>query len=506
MEQLLVSFVLNAAWQLPLIAATVAAAGALLRPSARVEHWMWLAALLASVLLPMMAVLLARGGLPSADAVLPAASQPMAQVNDVPADAGGSIAALSVALTPMTAHVLIALCLGIAASLLAALLGSLLRVRRLVRSSRPLILPAPVEERLAPLCHLPRPHLRETDELDSPAVVGAVKPILLLPDGFCGRESDLVLSALLHELAHIARRDYALNLCCRWLFLAVGWHPVAWLIASAIDQSREAACDEAAAGGVGSKTAYAENLLTLARSLAWRAAPPPPAAAIGLLRHNLIEKRVKRLIAKRGRVTVSRIACVAVILSASAYASATIRIAPVYDAERAADRRFAPAPILAPPFRPFLALPLQRRSGLVRSRHRRRADVKTIRGGERLADEGTASHLDSIPAAWASDRNAPPSSASAGPAMAWDASRTAQFLHDMEDARRGAADASRPWQSGNLQRDMEAARRGVADAVRGGADAARGGADAARPWRSGDLKHEMQAARQGVADVRGTRN
>jgi beta-lactamase regulating signal transducer with metallopeptidase domain len=505
MEHVLVAYLLNVAWQLPLVAATAAAAKALLRPSARIEHWMWLAALLASVLLPTIPFLLARSDLAAASSALP---PPAAQGSAIPADVvSQSAVAASVVLTPTTAHVLAALYLGMVAMLVSALLRSLLRIRRLVRSSRPLTLPPRLQDRLARLClqDLPQPQFRESDALDSPAVVGALKPVLLVPSEFCRRDNDLVVSALLHELAHVSRRDYALNLCCRCLFLAVGWHPVSWLIASAVHESRELACDEAAAGALGSRKAYAENLVTLARSLVM-GAPPPPAPAVGLLRHKLIEKRVKRLVTRRRRIagplTACRAACVAAIMSASAYASATIRVAAVYDDRHidkadTPDRPFTPSVALRRPLPSSPPLPLQtdpeRQHRLADSPAAlTRSNAITTRGAggdQPLPRDRAAGDPDQLPTAADGRDDGRPTSpvALAGPTMTWDATRAAQFARDMAAARRGAADASRPWRSGALQRDMEAARQGAEDA--------------SRPWRSGALQRDMGAARQGVLDA-----
>lgn len=491
MEHLLLAYLLNVAWQLPLATVTAAAAKSLLKPSARTEHFIWLAALLTSALLPMIPLLVTPSGPPSLDSVhLPAISTP-AQGSGFPGTPSllPSIIPASVALAPAAAHLLAALYLGTVVILAAALLRSLLLVRRLVRGSRPVALPGPVQGRLARLApQLPTwPELRETDALDSPAVVGAIRPILLLPSGFCGRDGALVASALLHELAHVSRRDYALNLCCRCLFLAIGWHPLSWIIASAIHESREAACDEAAAGRFGSRGAYAENLVTLARSLLPRAAPPP-AAAVGLLRHTLIERRVKRLVTRPGKVTACRAACVVAILSASAYASATIRIAAAYDTGRtekiaATDRTAAPAAsirLFQPPS-PLSA------SHIGPRRWYRRVE-SSFGPTQRDMIAAPPADVESPPR---SEGAAPPADTAtpAGAASVWDAAHTAQFARDMEAARRGAADAARRRRSGNLQRAMEAARRGAEDA--------------SRPWRSGDLQRAMEAGRQGAADSHG---
>jgi beta-lactamase regulating signal transducer with metallopeptidase domain len=98
-------------------------------------------------------------------------------------------------------------------------------------------------------------------------VVGAVAPVVLLPEGFAGHAEDEVKAALLHELAHVKRRDYLINGICQLAVLPVGWHPVACGVERRIRRTREMVCDEMAARAMHSEIGYARCLLTMARGM-----------------------------------------------------------------------------------------------------------------------------------------------------------------------------------------------------------------------------------------------
>jgi beta-lactamase regulating signal transducer with metallopeptidase domain len=88
------------------------------------------------------------------------------------------------------------------------------------------------------------PRVIVSREVESPAVTGLVRPVLLLPadfaGSFAGNEARLVLK---HELMHIKRLDLQINALVS-LLNAVHWfNPVLWLATWCARQDREAACD-----------------------------------------------------------------------------------------------------------------------------------------------------------------------------------------------------------------------------------------------------------------------
>lgn len=111
--------------------------------------------------------------------------------------------------------------------------------------------------------------LRESGQIDSPCLIGLMRPCLLVPAGLMeelsGNEIRLVL---LHELAHLRRRDIAVN----WVLSAVEifhwYNPLVWLVSRELRAAREEACDACAlAMTPGANRSYGEMLLKLLERL-----------------------------------------------------------------------------------------------------------------------------------------------------------------------------------------------------------------------------------------------
>jgi len=171
------------------------------------------------------------------------------------------------------------------------------------QSSEPPVPPAmrAIFERCQLLLNMRPVPLLLSREGHGPATLGIRKPILLLPEWFFSQASEDELSAVLgHELAHIQRHDFVLNLVYELLFLPICFHPVAALIKARIDQARELACDQIAAQCLPSPTQYARSLLSIARSLAATPRPSTIGYALGLFDTNTLEDRIMNLLVQTG--------------------------------------------------------------------------------------------------------------------------------------------------------------------------------------------------------------
>jgi TonB family protein len=106
--------------------------------------------------------------------------------------------------------------------------------------------------------------VRTTNGLLEPALVGIVRPVLLLPRGITEQLSQAQLAAVLeHELAHWRRRDN-LTAAAHMLVEAVFWfHPLVWWIGARLVDERERACDEAVVRAGHDARAYAEGILNV---------------------------------------------------------------------------------------------------------------------------------------------------------------------------------------------------------------------------------------------------
>ncbi|MEM7308263.1 MAG: M56 family metallopeptidase [Planctomycetota bacterium] len=103
-----------------------------------------------------------------------------------------------------------------------------------------------------------------------PAVVGLIRPTVVLPAGLLAPDARAGVEAvLLHELAHVRRRDPLRSLALTAVCLAAWWHPAVWLARRALVVQRELACDALAARHLaGGAAGYRGTLLELARPLA----------------------------------------------------------------------------------------------------------------------------------------------------------------------------------------------------------------------------------------------
>ncbi len=97
-----------------------------------------------------------------------------------------------------------------------------------------------------------------------PLVVGHLKPMILLPFGMLANLSPAQLEAiLLHELAHVRRHDFLINLMLSILEILLFYHPVFWLLSNRILEERELCCDDIAVANCGNPRLYARTLLLM---------------------------------------------------------------------------------------------------------------------------------------------------------------------------------------------------------------------------------------------------
>ncbi|HXI44472.1 MAG TPA: GWxTD domain-containing protein [Bryobacteraceae bacterium] len=151
------------------------------------------------------------------------------------------------------------------------------------------------QERLAGLraqLRLSRPiHLLESCLVDAPMVLGHFRPVILMPIGLlAGLPAGQIEAILLHELAHIRRYDYLVNVLQRSVEGLLFYHPAIWWMSRVIRAERENCCDDVAVAMSGNAHEYAVALATLEQNR-WSGREPAVAATGG----NLV-KRIRRLL------------------------------------------------------------------------------------------------------------------------------------------------------------------------------------------------------------------
>ncbi len=99
-----------------------------------------------------------------------------------------------------------------------------------------------------------------------PTVVGWLKPAILLPASvLTGLAPEQLEAVLAHELAHIRRRDYLVNIFQSVIEVLLFYHPAVWWVSHRIRVEREHCCDDVAVAACGSVTTYSRALTELER-------------------------------------------------------------------------------------------------------------------------------------------------------------------------------------------------------------------------------------------------
>ncbi|MEM6396546.1 MAG: ankyrin repeat domain-containing protein [Bacteroidota bacterium] len=98
----------------------------------------------------------------------------------------------------------------------------------------------------------------------SPLTVGWLRPAVIFPEGMLDqlRESQ-VATILAHELAHIKRQDFIVNVLQNFLTTFFFFHPGIWWMSTRIEEEREHACDDLAIAATGGRIDYAKTLIQL---------------------------------------------------------------------------------------------------------------------------------------------------------------------------------------------------------------------------------------------------
>ena len=109
-------------------------------------------------------------------------------------------------------------------------------------------------------------HAVESALLRVPTVVGWIRPVILLPAGaLTGLTGEQLEAILAHELAHIRRLDYLVNLLQTVAETLLFYHPGVWWVSRCIRAERENCCDDLAVQACGRPLVYARALTAVAR-------------------------------------------------------------------------------------------------------------------------------------------------------------------------------------------------------------------------------------------------
>jgi len=311
-SQLLLTFLLNSVWQIALIASLASVSAWLLRNSAaRYRHWIWVAALLLSVIVPLTT---------SSDILTSTFSRAQQSQTatylqpSIPPIAIGNARAFEFTaptVPPGTFLLNASLAVGLTLAYSLVLLYGAVRLLRAFYLTRKLRLNAVEADQNDQLSSLIRKCSTAISEgstsaricfselVPVPITIGVFTPVIIVPKALLDETNEEVLiSAIGHELIHVQRRDYALNLVYEFLFVLLAFHPAAVLIRRRIRQTRELSCDELVAERILNAEVYARSLVQLA-SCAPALGRLSVTTTVGIADADILEVRVMSLLKKQ---------------------------------------------------------------------------------------------------------------------------------------------------------------------------------------------------------------
>jgi beta-lactamase regulating signal transducer with metallopeptidase domain len=137
----------------------------------------------------------------------------------------------------------------------------------------------------------------ESEHIASPCTWGVLRPILLLPSAGNAWPESARYAALVHELAHIQRRDALSTLISRLACVLHWYNPLVWLAAKYVRTLQERACDDAVLRAGATPSDYAQFLLDVAADTSGM--PRPARMAIGMAHGPSLRARIVAILDPR---------------------------------------------------------------------------------------------------------------------------------------------------------------------------------------------------------------
>ncbi|HWF89501.1 MAG TPA: M56 family metallopeptidase [Pyrinomonadaceae bacterium] len=305
-SQLLLTFLLNAFWQVALITAFAALGSWLLRNSSvRYRHCVWATALCLAFFVP--AFTSWRMVLDSTPQTIPAVTFVAESAAPLSQETAPGLSVPTISLPPAfelnqtVAFVLFAIYFAFVVYSISKLTKAWLTTRNIRRRASE-IEPNDSVAEVIQRCELEfgTRHVRlfRSETLPVPVTAGIFQPVIILPEALLRDGNvDLLTSAIGHEFIHVARRDYVLNLIYELLFIPISFHPAAALLRRRVRETRELCCDELVAERILNAEVYARSLVTLA-------SPAPSlhrlsvTTTVGIADADILEARIMSLLKK----------------------------------------------------------------------------------------------------------------------------------------------------------------------------------------------------------------
>ncbi|HTW67357.1 MAG TPA: M56 family metallopeptidase [Bryobacteraceae bacterium] len=165
-------------------------------------------------------------------------------------------------------------------------------------------------------------------DVSTPLTCGVLRPLILLPEAAREWDQSRLRAVLLHETAHVRRRDCAAKYVAQVSRALLWWNPLAWMITARLNHEQELACDDAVLSAGVAADAYAEVLLDVARECSSSLLPGCAMNASSTLRERLARLFERRETARSMRRTVIAIPLLLVLMTAVSFAEKIYTIGP----------------------------------------------------------------------------------------------------------------------------------------------------------------------------------
>jgi beta-lactamase regulating signal transducer with metallopeptidase domain len=257
----------------------------------------------------------------SVDEAAPSAGPAIGSTDVGRTASAGSVASSSVGRIDVT-DAIVLVWLVVAAAVLVRAAASHLRARAIVRRATPVESATWIDaaKQAAPER---RVEVRASSEFGSPAVTGLMRPTIVVPRSALDWPIERCRLVLVHELAHVRRRD-VLAQAIADVACAIHWcNPLVWICARRLRVEREIAADDAVLAAGVRPSRYAEELVAVATSVV------TPSAALAMAERSTLEARVTSILAARlPRAPLAARGTIAFVVAGAALATAAACTSP----------------------------------------------------------------------------------------------------------------------------------------------------------------------------------
>ena len=186
--------------------------------------------------------------------------------------------------------------------------------------------------------------VRLSDKITVPMVWGIFRPVILLPVGAGSWQTERLRAVLFHELAHIKRRDWVMQMIAQVVCTVYWFNPLVWCAARWMRIEAEQACDDQVLNAGYQPTDYAQHLLDVVRNV--KVASFASRAAVAMVHPSKIEGRLRTVLTQnlnRHPITKVTVGIGLLILICFAVPIGAVRLAQAVDPKEALSQQIQEA-------------------------------------------------------------------------------------------------------------------------------------------------------------------